>query len=164
MHSSLKRKTKWDCGASKADLAGSSITYGAFGKKKAMQPGVFSQFMPKGMKPGAGFMKTPSAAVEELIAKKSVTFWTEFKQDICDSCGGSSMTGWETIAITKLIESKYADKFKEKGLEVFHCGTVLHTDKSAEYFYWLEVKDLSAAAADYTPAEIRKEGMPHWKW
>ena len=152
------------CGASKADLEGTSVTYGFFGKKKTMVPGVFAQFMPKGMKPGSSFMKTPSAAVEKLISAKGVMFWNEFKQDICDSCGGNSMSGWDSVAITKLIESKWADKFKEKGLEVFHCGTVQHTDKSAEHFYWLEVKDLSVAAADYVPAEIRKEGMPTFKW
>ena len=159
-----QRDRHMGCGASKGDLEGKSVTYGSFGKKKQMPPGVCSQYMPKGLKPGNRFMATPSAAIDEIIAAKGVTFWTEFKQDICDSCGGSSITGWDSKAITKLIDEKYADKFKEKGLEIFHCGTVLYTDKSAEFWYWLELKDLSVAAADYVPREVRKTGGPTWKW
>lgn len=140
------------CGASKADLSGETATVGFFGKKKKMPPGVSAQWMPKGIKPGAVFLKTPSAAVDAKCAEKGVD-WAAFKQDVADTCGGGDVTGWSTEKIAALLDDKYNPMWKEKGIEVFICYVIKHTDKSAESFYWLEVKDLAVADAAYVPEE-----------
>ena len=56
------------------------------------------------------------------------------------------MTGWSTEKVATLLSEKYNPEWKGKGIEVFMCYVIKHTDKSAESFYWLEVKDLSVAA------------------